>query len=92
MQVKSYFFFNVIQFNTDTEKVIWAITYLRDKAERQVQPYLTNTLENITTNRRINLDTKLYTRKIFSDQEYFKEAIQQVFSNTNKEKVAILAI
>lgn len=83
-QVELYFIFNRSYFTNESDKVLYAASYLRARAARGFRPYLKDWLEN-----KDNMpEAKAETRRIFANYERFKDKLTDLYGVANEETYA----
>jgi hypothetical protein len=83
LQVQLYFYFNKAQFQKETDKVLYAASFLRGRAEKGFRPYLKDWLENHDEG-----TPKTETRKIFHDYDEFEIKLNDLYGVSNEESHA----
>lgn len=84
LQVQLYFFFNRAQFATESEKVLYASSFLRGKAARGFRPYLKDWLDHQEGDQQ----PKTETRTIFHDYDQFEIKLEELYGIPNEESHA----
>lgn len=81
IQLKLYILFNSAQFIRESDKVLYASSYLRGRAARSFRPYLKEWLSNQDPGDQPNRETKL----IFRNYQEFKEKLESLYRISNEE-------
>ena len=83
MQCDLYFRILSSQFEDDEDKGMFAAALLRDAVGDQVEPYVRDRIDYKTANQRVD------TQIMFNSQEAFKQAMEHMFRDPNKERKAV---
>ncbi len=81
-QVNIYIQFNTQKLRIIEVRIIFVVTYLRDRVFDWFKSYLIDYLEKLIK------DKKEEIKKIFASYSYFKKCIRQIYREVNKEWTA----
>jgi Retrotransposon gag protein/Zinc knuckle len=87
MQVDLYAGFNSTKYASETEKVLWCVSFFRGKAASWIEGYLANYLENHNQGK-CTKDMQKATIDIFHTWDGFKEKAEQVFGEVDEGRQA----
>jgi hypothetical protein len=91
-QIELYIGFNSAKFVTDTDKVLWSVSFLRGPAFDWVQPFLEDFLGNRAANGGVSSAMKEETKEIFRTFRGFKEKLTSVFGDIDPRRNAERAL
>jgi hypothetical protein len=91
-QIELYIGFNSAKFVTDTDKVLWSVSFLRGPAFDWVQPFLEDFLGNRAANGGVSTAMKEETKEIFRTFKGFKQKIASVFGDIDPKRNAERAL
>ena len=86
LQVELYVRFNSDRINSDSDKVLYAATYLRGRAAQWMKPFLKDWLNSAPDARNVGTTT------MFESYAEFRSRITVMFGETNEKQRAILAL
>jgi len=81
LQVKLYTIFNAPSFEKESDKVLYATSFLRGRAAKGFRPYLKNWIENHDT----PADCETETAEIFGDFDEFEEKLKSLYGIADEE-------
>ena len=81
LQIRLYFAFNSYQFGRESDKVLYASSYLRARAARGFRPYLKDWLDHEKEPDELNPETK----KIFAKYDRFETKLTDLYRVSNEE-------
>ena len=84
IQLRLYFAFNGSYFAKESDKVLYAASYLRARAARGVRPYVKDWLDNEKDKEFSNPET----RKLFAKYELFEAKLTDLYGVANEETYA----
>ena len=87
-QVKLYTGFNGHQFPTETDKVLWASSFLRGSAFNWIETFLNDYIKNRTSQGKVSTSMTKESQKIFMKFEGFEDRINRVFGDIDQTRTA----